>query len=75
MSRECEVEIDSRFSCEVDFHYPKSIGQFDDTLEIFKARSKATKRKDDSNDSDDTSSSEDDDQIGVDGFGEKTTHD
>ena len=56
-------------------HYPKSIGQVDDILEIFKACSKTTKRKDDSNDSDDTSSSEDDDQIGVDGFEEKTTHD
>lgn len=60
MSGEREAEIDSCFSCKVEFRYLKSIEQFDDLLDIFKLRSKIAKRKDtDSNE--DTSLSDDDD--------------
>lgn len=70
LSRERKAEIDSCFSCKVEFHYSKSIEQFDDLLKIFKARSKTAKRKDDSDNSDkgNTSSSDEGDDIG-----EKTT--
>ena len=72
LSRERKAEIDSCFSCKVEFHYPKSIEQFDDLLEIFKASSKTPKRKNDSVDSDNTSSFEESDGGG---FAEKATRD
>ena len=72
LSRERKAEIDSCFSCKVEFHYSKSIEQFDDLLEIFKASSKRPKRKNDSIDSDDIFSFEESDG---DGFGEKAPHD
>ena len=46
LSGEREPEIDSSFSCKVEFRYLKSIEQFDDLLDIFKLRSKTAKRKD-----------------------------
>ena len=44
LSRERKAEIGSCFSCKFKFYYPKSIEQFDDLLEIFKARSKTAKK-------------------------------
>ena len=74
LSGEREPEIDSSFSCKVEFRYLKSIEQFDDLLDIFKLRSKTAKRKDtDSNE--DTSLSDDDDDYESDRFREKTTQD
>ena len=68
-----EAKIDSCFSCKTEFHYPKSIEKFDDLLEIFKAPSKAAKRKDDysSSDDDGNTSSSDPDEYESDGFREK----
>ena len=76
LSRERKAEIDSCFSCKVEFHYPKSIEQFHDLLEIFKARSKTTKKQGDSS-SDDESyfSSSDDEESSNDEFGRKATCD
>ena len=34
------AEIESCFSCDVDFHYPKLTEQFENILEVFKARSR-----------------------------------
>ena len=44
LDEEKEAEIESCFSCDVDFHYPKSIKQFEDLLEIFKAHLRTAKR-------------------------------
>ena len=62
------AEIESCFSCDVDFHYPKLTEQFENILEVFKARSTTAKRND--ND-DDTSSSNNEFFNESDGFGEK----
>ena len=61
MDREAEVE--SCFSCDVDFHYPKSIGQFGDLLEVFKACSRTAEKNDNTSLSDNEF------------FGENTTRD
>ena len=62
----------SCFSCDVDFHYPKLIEQFENLSEVFKARSRMAKR----NDNDDDTSSFDEEFFNEsDSFGEKTTHD
>ena len=72
LDEEREAEIESCFSCDVDFHYPKLIEQFENLSEVFKARSRMAKR----NDNDDETSSFDDEFFNEsDGFGEKTTHD
>ena len=39
-----EAEIESCFSCDIDFHYPKLNEQFEDLLEVFKAPLKTAKR-------------------------------
>ena len=71
MDEEREAEIESCFSCDVNFHYPESIEQFEDLLEVFKARSRTSKRNyNDVN----TSSSDDEFFNESGGFGEKTTH-
>ena len=57
LDEEREAEIESCFSCDVDFHYPKSIEQFEVLLEVFKAHSSTAKRN---NDNDNTSSFDDD---------------
>ena len=66
LDEERESEIKSCFSCNVDFHYPKSIFINQNLLEVFKARSRATKKNDD------TSSSNDEFLNESDCFGEKT---
>ena len=43
LSREHEAEKGSCFFCKVKFHYPKSFGQFDNSLEIFNTFSKRQK--------------------------------
>ena len=53
LDEEREAEIESCFSCDIDFHYPKSIEQFEDLLEVFKAPLKTAKR----NENDDNTSS------------------
>ena len=45
MSSEREPEIESCFSCDVEFHYPNRLETFNDLLEEFKARSNAAKTK------------------------------
>ena len=72
LGKERESEIESCFSCHVDFHYWKSIEQFEDLSEFFKACSRTAKRND--ND-DDTPLSDDEFFNESDGFGEKTTCD
>ena len=37
LTSEREAESESCFSCNVEFHYPKGIEQFEDQLEDFKA--------------------------------------
>ena len=39
MTSERKAEIESCFSCNVEFHFPKGIEQFEDLLEDFKAHS------------------------------------
>ena len=41
-----EAEIESCFSCHVEFHYPKGLEKFGDLLEAFKARSSTAKASD-----------------------------
>ena len=43
MDAEREAEIQSFFSCDVDFPYPKDKHSFEDLLEQFKSRSNTTK--------------------------------
>ena len=50
LNEEREAEIESCFSCNVGFHYPKSIEQFKDLLEVFKARSRTAKTNDNDDD-------------------------
>ena len=50
LNEEREAEIESCFSCNVGFHYPKSIEQFKSLLEVFKARSRTTKTNDNDDD-------------------------
>ena len=45
LSTEREVEIESCFLCNVEFHYPNGIETFNDILEEFKARSNTAKTK------------------------------
>ena len=40
LNSEREAEIESCFSCPVEFHYPKELEKFNDLLEVFKARLK-----------------------------------
>ena len=49
LDEEREAEIKSCFSCHVDFHHPKSIEQFEDLLEVFKAHSRTAKRSNNDN--------------------------
>ena len=37
LNSEREAEIESCFSCPVEFHYPKELEKFNDLLEVFKA--------------------------------------
>ena len=62
---EREAEIESCFSCNVEFHYPKGIGKFENQLEDFKARSNTAKVND-------HIYSFDEEDIVISGFGEKT---
>ena len=39
MTSERKAEFESCFSCNVEFHFPKGIEQFEDPLEDFKAHS------------------------------------
>ena len=39
LGSEREAEIESCFSCDVDFHYPNGLETFNNILEEFKARS------------------------------------
>ena len=50
LNEEREAEIESCFSCNVGFHYPKLIEQFKGLLEVFKARSRTTKTNDNDDD-------------------------
>ena len=70
LDEEREAEIESCFSCDVDFHYPKPIEQFKDLLQVFKAHSKTAKR----NENDDNNSLSDEIFKESNGFGEKITH-
>ena len=72
LDKEREAEIESCFSCDVDFHYPKSTEQFEDILEIFKARSRTARKNNNDND---TSSSNDEFFNESNSLGEKTTRD
>ena len=63
---EREAEIESCFSCDVEFHYPKGLEKFGDLLDDFKARSNTAKAVD--------TFSEDNDIVNI-GFGEKTNRD
>ena len=45
LSIEREAEIESCFSCDVEFHYPNRLEAFNDLLEEFKARSNTAKTK------------------------------
>ena len=72
LTEERKAEIEYYFSCNVDFHYPKSIEQFEDLLEVFEACSRTAKRND--ND-DDTSSSDYEFFNETVVFGEKATRD
>ena len=72
LNEERKAEIESYFCCDVSFHYPKSIEKFGDLLEVFKARSRMSKRN---NNDDDTSSSDNKIFNDSDGFGEKTNPD
>ena len=44
LDEEREAEIESYFYCNVDFHYQKSIEQFEALLEVFKARLRTAKK-------------------------------
>ena len=46
LDEERDAEIESSFSSDVDFHYPKLIVQFEDLLEVFKVRSRTAKKSD-----------------------------
>ena len=72
LDEERKAEIESYFSCNVGFHFPKSIEKFEDLLEVFKACSRMSKRN---NNDDHTSSSDNKIFNDSDGFGEKTTRD
>ena len=63
---EREAEIESCFSCDVEFHYPKGLEKFGDLLVDFKARLNTAKAVD--------TFSEDNDVVNI-GFGEKTNCD
>ena len=45
LGSEREAEIESCFSCDVDFHYPNGLETFNNLLEEFKARSDTAKTK------------------------------
>ena len=45
LSAEREAEIESCFSCRVDFHYPNELETFNDLLDEFKLRSNTAKAK------------------------------
>ena len=66
LDEEREAGIKSCFSCNVDFHYPKSIFINQNLLEVFNARSRTTKKNNDTSSSDDEFFNESD------RFGEKT---
>ena len=67
LKQEREAEIESCFSCDVEFHYPKGLEKFGDILEDFKARLSTAKAIDIySSDNDNTVNS---------GYGEKTNRD
>ena len=68
LTSEREAEIESCFSCNVEFHYPKGIEQFEDQLEDFKACSNTAKVND-------NIYSSDEEDIVNRGFGEKAKHD
>ena len=70
LDEEREAEIESCFSCDVDFQYPKSTEQFQDLLEVFKVRLRTATRNDNDNN---TSSSDNEFFNESEGFGEKTT--
>ena len=65
---EREAEVESCFSCNVEFHYPKEIEQFEDQLEDFKAHSNSAKVNDNIYLSDE-------EDIVNSGFGEKAKRD
>ena len=67
LEAEREAEIESCFSCEVEFHYPNEIENFNDLLEEIKARSNTAKNR-----ANDTYSPE---NIVNNGFGEETKRD
>ena len=52
LDEEREAEVEYCFSCDVGFHYTKSIEQFEGTLEVFNGHSRTVKR----NNSDDGTS-------------------
>ena len=43
---EREAKDESCFSCDVEFHYPKGLGKFNDLLEDFKAHVNTAKASD-----------------------------
>ena len=45
LSAEREAEIESCFSCSIDFHYPNGLETFNNLLDEFKARSNTAKIK------------------------------
>ena len=63
---EREAEIESCFSCDVEFPYPKGLEKFGDLLEDFKARLSTAKASDTYSSNNDTVNS---------GFGEKANRD
>ena len=67
LDAERKAEIESCFSCEVEFHYPNEIDNFNDFLEEFKAQSNTAKNR-----ANDTYSSE---NIVSNTFGEETKRD
>ena len=67
LDAERKAEIESCFSCEVEFHYPNEIDKFNDFLEEFKAQSNTAKNR-----ANDTYSSE---NIVRNTFGEETKRD
>ena len=69
LKREREAEIESCFSCDVEFHYPKGLQKFEDLLEDFNCCSNTAKVIDD-----DTYSSDEEDIVNS-SFGEKTNCD
>ena len=68
LKAEREAEIESCFSCDVEFHYSKGLEKFADLLKDFKAHSNAAKAID-------TYSLDDDNDNEYSGFGEKINRD